>query len=144
MRWTNIASTLLLAAPAWASTRGMWFWNTEKITNPNEVGGLISWATQYKISVLYTQVNRDVSTAAYQSFISKCNAKGIKVQALLGDSSWATADGFPALAPNLEWLRDYQSSAKADSRFSAVHFDVEVSKSVPINAALLRSLTSFR
>ncbi|KXJ87115.1 hypothetical protein Micbo1qcDRAFT_236564 [Microdochium bolleyi] len=126
MRWANIFSSLmLLAVPAWAGSRGMWFWNAAKIQDQTEVTQLINFALTYKIGTLYTEMNMDLSNAAYQSFIAKCAANNIDVQALMGDSSWATPEGFSNLKPRLDWLKQYQASAPTASRFSAVHFDVE-------------------
>ncbi|KAH7018064.1 uncharacterized protein B0I36DRAFT_335251 [Microdochium trichocladiopsis] len=128
MHWANLFSSLLLlllATPAWAGSRGMWFWNAQKIQSQTEVTQLINFALKYKIGTLYTEMNTDLGNAAYQSFVAKCAGNGIRVQALIGDSSWATAEGFPNLKPKLDWLKQYQASAPAASRFSAVHFDVE-------------------
>lgn len=128
MRWSNIISTLLLlVAPVWAGERGMWFWNAQKIQDQTEVTQLINFAKSYNIKTLYTEMNTGLSNSAYQSFIAKCTAQNIRVQALIGDSSWATSAGFPNLQPKLDWLKQYQASAPASSRFSAIHFDVEVS-----------------
>lgn len=127
MRWSNIISTLLLlVAPIWAGERGMWFWNAQKIQDPTEVTQLIDFAKLYQIKTLYTEMNTGLSNTVYQSFIAKCTAQNIRVQALIGDSSWATSAGFPNLQPKLDWLKQYQAGASASSRFSAIHFDVEV------------------
>jgi hypothetical protein len=107
------------------SLRAMWFWNSDKITDPTEVDKIISFATTHAITSVYTQINLDLGNAVFADFITQCTAAGIAVQALMGNKEWIQGRGEPSLDSQLDWLDVYQSNATNEARFSAIHMDVE-------------------
>lgn len=85
-----------------------------------------SFAQEQDLQRAYLHVNADIPNHYFESFIRQCNASGIVVEALMGNPRWILGDGTPSLQSNLEWIRQYQGNASADTRFTGLHMDIEV------------------
>lgn len=73
-------------------------------------------------------IDRDMGNAPWESFIKKCNAAGLKVEALMGDKQWivgGTSEDGPTLEHELNWIKKYQASAASDAKLAGIHLDVE-------------------
>lgn len=125
--------SLPLAAPRSAtagSDRAIWLWNSDIIQDDSQVQTFLSKMTdrEHPFQTVLALIDRDMGNEAWQSFIQKCNAKGLKVEGLMGDKQWVlgktTEDG-PTLEHELEWIKNYQASAPSDAKLAGIHLDVE-------------------
>ncbi|MCL1696051.1 amidase [Lysinibacillus sp. BPa_S21] len=103
--------------------RATWLWDTTKIVE-NE-SGVLSFLESKQVNKLYLQINSEIASNDYKSFINKATSKGIKVYALDGSASWVSAEGYKMQDQLFDWLRTYNEDASATERFSGVHLDVE-------------------
>ncbi|RXJ00373.1 amidase [Anaerobacillus alkaliphilus] len=100
-----------------------WLWDTNEIvTNEQEV---LRFLQEKNVTDLYLQINRQIHVNTYRSFIEKATKLNIKVHALDGAPTWATRNGSKQYKPLIDWIRNYQSQATADQKFSGIHLDVE-------------------
>ncbi|PJO45582.1 amidase [Lysinibacillus xylanilyticus] len=122
----TIVSTLVLSmgkVDAMAmQDRATWLWDTTKIVE--DESGVLSFLESKKVNKLYLQINSDIASNYYKSFIDKATAKGIKVYALDGSESWVSIEGYK-MQDQLDWLHTYNENAAATEQFSGVHLDVE-------------------
>ena len=112
------------------SARAIWLWNSDIIQDDAEVETFISKMTDPKhpFEIVLALIDRDMGLDPWRAFVKKCNAAGLKVEGLMGDKQWikgSTTEDGPTLAHELEWLKQYQASAPADSKLAGVHLDVE-------------------
>lgn len=94
------------------------------ITNSAHVSNILAFAEAQGLTHLYAQIDSRISSADWESFIKKLTASGITVDALLGNANWVLEEG--DLETELQWIKQYQSTASADSKFTGIHMDVEV------------------
>jgi hypothetical protein len=100
-----------------------WLWDTAAIVEkPDDV---IQFLADKQADQLYLQIDQSLPAAAYQSFIEKANASGVKVQALDGAPKWATAKGEAAMLSFFSWVSSYQEQAAPAQQFSGIHLDIE-------------------
>jgi hypothetical protein len=137
MHWCTFL--LALAAPVFSApvlsrqtttNRALWLWESDLIKDSTKVLDFLSVVTSpdYKISTVYALIDRDMGTPIWDSFVTKCTAAGIAVEALMGDSYWIlgkTKDDGPTLQHNLDWIEGYQKNVSANARFAGIHMDVE-------------------
>ncbi|CAJ2512024.1 Uu.00g076490.m01.CDS01 [Anthostomella pinea] len=148
MHWWSVL-VVALAAPVWSRSHGhghghqhakvkesvtsrattpgraVWMWNSDLIQEDAEVEQFLSFAETNTMNTVYALIDRDMGNAVFESFISKCHAKGIAVEALMGNSLWIIEAGDPTLESQLEWIEQYQGNATADASFAGIHMDVE-------------------
>ncbi|KOP78343.1 amidase [Lysinibacillus sp. FJAT-14745] len=103
--------------------KATWLWDTTKIVE--DESGVLSFLESKHINKLYLQINSDIASNYYKSFIDKATAKGIKVYALDGSASWVSAEGYEMQDQLFDWLHTYNENAAATEQFSGVHLDVE-------------------
>jgi hypothetical protein len=125
--------SLPFAAPRSASAgaeRAIWLWNSDIIQDDAEVQTFLSKMTNgdHPFQTVLALIDRDMGNAPWESFIKKCNAAGLKVEALMGDKKWIvgeTSEDGPTLAHELQWIKNYQASASSDAKLAGIHLDVE-------------------
>jgi hypothetical protein len=136
MHWYTL---LALAAPVLSASlvsrqtpnnRALWLWKSDLIKDSAKVSDFLSFVTSpdHKISTVHALIDRDMGTAAWESFMTKCTAAGVAVNALMGDSYWIlgrTRDDGPTLQHSLDWIEGYQKNVSANARFAGIHMDVE-------------------
>ncbi|OXS73498.1 amidase [Lysinibacillus sp. KCTC 33748] len=103
--------------------KATWLWDTTKIVE--DESGALSFLEGKQVKKLYLQINSDIASDDYKSFINKATTKGIKVYALDGSASWVSADGYKMQDQLFDWIQSYNENAAATERFSGVHLDVE-------------------
>lgn len=94
------------------------------ITNTANVSNILAFAEAQGLTHLYAQIDSSISNADWESFIKRFTASGIIVDALLGNPNWVLEAG--DLETELQWIKQYQNAASADSKFTGIHMDVEV------------------
>ncbi|MGE7947657.1 amidase [Lysinibacillus sp. NPDC093688] len=103
--------------------KATWLWDTTKIVE--DESGVLSFLEDKQVKKLYLQINSDIASNDYKSFINKATTKGIKVYALDGAASWVSEEGYNMQDQLFEWLHTYNGNAATTERFSGVHLDVE-------------------
>ncbi|KOS62573.1 amidase [Lysinibacillus sp. FJAT-14222] len=103
--------------------KATWLWDTTKIVE--DESGVLSFLESKHVNKLYLQINNDIASSYYKSFIDQASAKGIKVYALDGAASWVSAEGYQMQDQLFDWLHTYNENAAATEQFSGVHLDVE-------------------
>lgn len=111
------------AATMSTQDRATWLWNTEMIVDDETK--VLHFLESKGISKLYLQINRDIASNDYKSFIGKATTKGIKVYALDGSPSWVSADGRNMNDELMDWITSYNNNAASFERFVGIHLDVE-------------------
>jgi hypothetical protein len=112
------------------NNRALWLWTSDLIKDDTEISDFLSFVTSpdHKIGTVHALIDRDMGTPTWESFMTKCTAAGIAVNALMGDSYWilgkARDDG-PTLQHSLDWIDGYQKNVSANARFAGIHMDVE-------------------
>ncbi|KAJ4356390.1 uncharacterized protein N0V89_004423 [Didymosphaeria variabile] len=112
------------------SERAIWLWNSDIIQDDSQVQTFLSLMTNsdHPFQTVLALIDRDMGNAPWQSFIKKCNAAGLKVEALMGDKQWIvgqTSEDGPTLEHELEWIKKYQASASSDAKLAGIHLDAE-------------------
>ncbi|MFD1885734.1 hypothetical protein [Paenibacillus wenxiniae] len=128
--WIAMLTLLILlgglpmqSAHAQSAQKATWLWNTQLIVTSS--ADVLQFASSQGVNLIYLQINRDLDAAVYHNFIAAATAKGIAVQALDGDPSWALDSQRSKLQSSLDWITSYQNTASADQRFSGIHIDIE-------------------
>ncbi|MEQ6356051.1 amidase [Lysinibacillus sp. M3] len=103
--------------------KATWLWDTTKIVE--DESGVLSFLEGKQVKKLYLQINSDIESNDYKSFINKATTKGIKVYALDGSASWVSADGYKMQDQLFDWIQSYNENAAVTEQFSGVHLDVE-------------------
>ncbi|WP_369436164.1 amidase [Lysinibacillus fusiformis] len=103
--------------------RMTWVWDTAMLIE--DEAGVLNFLEEKYIFKVYLQINYDITYSTYRSFIEKATARGIKVYALDGASSWVSAKGYKELDQFMDWLKSYNSKATTSERFVGIHLDVE-------------------
>lgn len=110
-------------AHAQSKQKATWFWDTPKIKDSTEE--ILSFASANGVNTIYLQMNQDVRSTYYKSFIRQATEKGIEVHILGGSPSWALESERHRLETFLDWTASYQASAAPEERFTGVHIDIE-------------------
>lgn len=100
-----------------------WLWNPWMFVE--DEAGTLAFIESKSVNKVYVQVDRDISKAAYSSFIGKAKSKGIDIYALDGAPSWVAPKGYVNQDGFFAWVSDYQVQAAENTRFAGVHLDVE-------------------
>lgn len=103
--------------------KATWLWDTTKIVEDDS--GVLSFLEGKQVKKLYLQINSDIASNDYKSFINKATTKDIKVYALDGSASWVSADGYKMQDQLFDWIQSYNENAAVTEQFSGVHLDVE-------------------
>jgi hypothetical protein len=74
-----------------ALTRGMWDWKGTDATDPTAEQALLTFATGHGIDTVYLESQTLLTTepAALRAFVATAAQKGVSVELLFGDPSWA-------------------------------------------------------
>ncbi|WP_246943910.1 amidase [Bacillus pinisoli] len=110
-------------AAAGANEKATWLWNPWILVN--DEANTIDFLYNKQINKVYLQIDRDLPTKVYQSFIEKSSVKGIKVYALDGAPAWVAPKGSTEQNKLFTWLTNYQKRSTSSQKFSGVHLDVE-------------------
>ncbi|MGE7999449.1 amidase [Lysinibacillus sp. NPDC093190] len=121
--------------------KATWLWDTTKIVE--DESGVLSFLESKHINKLYLQINSDIASNYYKSFIDKATAKGIKVYALAGSASWVS-EGYEMQDQLFDWLHTYNENAAATEQFSGVHLDVEPYLNSGWNSNQVKTIESYQ
>ncbi|KAF2869238.1 hypothetical protein BDV95DRAFT_621085 [Massariosphaeria phaeospora] len=145
MHWCTIFVALAAAAPALSApvsspqpaststpSHALWLWKSaEIIQDPAHLTKFLSVVANpdNAITRVHAHIDRNVANAEWGSFIEECGARGVAVEALMGDKQWVlgstTAPQGPTLQRQLDWIEQYQTKASARAKFAGIHMDVE-------------------
>jgi hypothetical protein len=103
--------------------RATWLWNPWTIVS--DEAGTLSFLENKQVNKLYLQIDRDIPSKVYRSFIEKAYGAGIRVYALDGAPDWAAPKGYTSQNQLMNWLGTYQTGSTAPQKFAGVHLDVE-------------------
>ncbi|KAI1865355.1 uncharacterized protein JN550_008403 [Neoarthrinium moseri] len=121
-----VSETTQSAAPAVQTPgRATWLWQSNLIQDSAQVDDFLSFADSNDIMTVYALIDRGMGNEVFYDFVARCNASGIVVEALMGNSQWILGQGEPTFQSQLDWLEQYQGSADASSKFAGIHIDVE-------------------
>lgn len=102
-------------------TLSTWVWNTEDVLSEKEHA--LNFFNNEKVRLIYLQINRDIPTDQYVSFIREAKKQHISVFALSGSPKWIESDKI--MAEFFKWVTAYQSSVSEDARFDGIQLDIE-------------------
>ncbi|MEJ8303188.1 hypothetical protein [Saccharibacillus sacchari] len=119
--WTAGSFETQTAEAREQSSFSTWVWNPGLLRTSSD--DLLQFAAANNVSTLYVQIDAEMAATDYAYFIRRASAQNIRIYALDGAPSWALDRSLPQSF--LNWLSAYQSSVRADERFSGIHIDVE-------------------
>lgn len=110
--------------------KAIWLWNSDIILDDAKVDTFLTKMTNKErpFKTVLALIDRDMGFDPWVSFVKKCNAKGLEVEALMGDVQWVvgkTTDDGPTLEHELNWVQQYQAKAGKDAQLTGIHLDVE-------------------
>lgn len=113
------------AAPV--ETRGMWVWQKAVVTDPAEEAKLFAFCAARKINTVFVESQSLIGNAqpALAAFIAAADAKGIAVELLFGNTSWALPAGHAKAEGLAQAAVTFSAGLGAAPRPIGVHFDVE-------------------
>ncbi|KAH8884382.1 hypothetical protein GQ53DRAFT_846310 [Thozetella sp. PMI_491] len=121
----DLARSVALETRQAASTLATWLWQSTLVADSAGTAQFLSFCRANGVTKVYVQIDPDIQAAAWQSFIAQCAAAGITVDALMGNHEWVIGSGKPTLQDSLDWIKQFQGSAPANSKFAGIHMDVE-------------------
>lgn len=112
-----------MATHATPPVKASWIWDTQIIEK--EKDGILDFAKQNQVNVLYLQIDPAVSESSYRAFIQAASDLGIRIDALNGDPHWALPSQQRRIADFVNWVKTYNGSVRAEEKFQGVHLDME-------------------
>jgi hypothetical protein len=100
-----------------------WLWNTYSIWK--EKDKTLDFLGLNGVNLLYLQIDEDIPTGVYSTFIREAASRGIQVHALGGDPNWVLPEQRGKLYQFINWVNTYNNSVKPIERFNGIHLDVE-------------------
>ncbi|RKD73344.1 hypothetical protein ATL39_1636 [Sinobaca qinghaiensis] len=100
-----------------------WLWDTNRMLS--EPDRILTFLESKEAEAVYLQIDRNIPSSSYRSFIQRAGERGIAVHALDGASDWGERYSGKTPPPVFSWLNTYQNSAAPSEKFAAVHLDVE-------------------
>jgi hypothetical protein len=120
--------------------RAMWAWDTKPFVEPQrreESDRFFAFCARQKITEVYLAAEFDEATEAekprvnlrnansYRDFLRRAHREGLKVAALVGTPEWAVRKNHPQALAAVEAIVAFNRASPPETRFDAVHFDVE-------------------
>ncbi|MCU6792366.1 hypothetical protein OB236_09520 [Paenibacillus sp. WQ 127069] len=100
-----------------------WLWNTYSIWK--EKDKTLDFLGRNGINLLYLQIDVDIPSDVYSTFIREAENRGIKVHALGGSPEWVLPEQQGKLYQFIDWVNTYNNSVLPSERFNGIHLDVE-------------------
>jgi hypothetical protein len=116
------------AEQALASTarHGFWVYGTEWFDTQSGQDELVKFALNYGLNNVYLSVGGiDFDDSKLPPFMTRLYENGVRAEALMGDPSWATADGHGSMLERIKAIKGYDAKADEKARFRGIHLDVE-------------------
>lgn len=107
------------AQAAGVNTKATWLWNPWMIYS--DEAGTLDFLESKGVNKVYVQIDADIPSGVYESFIVKARAGGMSVYALDGAADWVAPKGFTKQDRLMSWLSTYQKEAAPAQRFAGVH-----------------------
>lgn len=116
--------------------RSTWVWKTtDLLSSPKAANRLFNFCARNGLKGIYLSVNfagapgsvpHTLATpAVYGDFLSAAHLRGIRVDALTGDPSWAAGRYHQKALGAVRAIVRYNAKVTPDARFDGIHFDVE-------------------
>jgi hypothetical protein len=103
--------------------KATWIWQTDLIGT--EKAGILQFAGQNGVNLIYLQIDRQKPFEFYRTFIKDARAAGIEVQALGGDPRWGLAAYREQMLELEKWVSAYNGQAADGERIPGIHLAVE-------------------
>ncbi|PSL40115.1 hypothetical protein B0H99_106131 [Planomicrobium soli] len=105
------------------NVRATWLWNPWMIYS--DEAGTLAFLESKGVNKVYVQIDADIPSSVYRSFIEKAGAKGMRIFALDGAPGWVAPKGAIAQDQLMAWVKTYQTGSTAKQKFAGIHLDVE-------------------
>lgn len=130
----------LTGSPGGATSRGMWVWSSaDLLGRPETWNGLFDFSRRHRITSLWMQVTTaraggesagafrlEVSRAAgWRAFIAAAHGRGLRVEALDGDPTYADAAFHYVPLAIADAVLAFNEASAPGMRFDGLHFDNE-------------------
>jgi Carbohydrate binding domain 30 len=130
------------AAPPTSAKTGvaLWVWNTTQLLDPDHLQDLdrfFAFCGQHEIHEIFLslEIHPDQNSAnphytlndpaRYQAFLERAHKLGMTVASLNGTPEWAVRPNHAQALAAIDTVIDFNRASPPQSRFDAVHFDVE-------------------
>lgn len=110
----------------------VWLYYPDRLIATGELARVSALARDQGVTVVYLCLNRsliapgDRFTPKLRDFLAEAHRQGMTVHALLDETTWLLPERREDLLAYLRWLRDFQAKGGTDTRFVAVHLDLEI------------------
>lgn len=109
---------------------GVWLWQTDKmIMSEVRQQELLDFCEKTKLTAIYFSLNESMTkpelSEKLRTVIAAFHRRSIRVSALIGDPNWVLPHKRAKLRNRLNYLSQYNREAAPESRFDAVHLDIE-------------------
>lgn len=129
----NCAAEEAFVPPAKESaTLDLWVWDASLVTDFAERRRFFDLAPALQISGIYLGLNARETTSLWgeraerlREFLVECHERGIRVECLLAENSWALPEGRAGFEQMLQALLRFQQGAPRGARYDAIHLDIE-------------------
>lgn len=121
--WAEVERVPQISRPLGAQVRGTWLWHANIIAS--DPSGVLAFASAHGINRIYLQFSASVPKGAYSSFILDAHQRGIEVDALGGEPSWALVRPELGVVAFLRRVTEYNQAEPRDTRFAGAHLDIE-------------------
>ena len=147
IRWTILLSTaFLFGCNGWANDRAVWVWSMadDLISEAHEQDRRDFFSflaaphgdVDAQIRIVYMSISKTKLTndlVRVQEFVADAHSRGIEVEFLAGDKTWALQDIDPVTGEPwsevgntvLQQVLDYNASSESYQRFDGIQYDVE-------------------
>lgn len=118
------------AAPA--LPLAVWLYYPDRLLASGEMASVLALAREKGISTLYLCLNRTLISPGQRfapklrEFLADAHRQGLRVEALLDETTWLLPERRADLLSYLHWLAEFQAGGEVGSRFTAVHLDLEI------------------
>lgn len=120
------------ASPAPSLPLAVWLYYPDRLIIAGELERIPALAGDKGLTTVYLCLNRALIapgerfTPKLRQFLAEAHRQGIAVHALLDETTWLLPERREDLLAYLRWLRDFQAGGGTDTRFAAVHLDLEI------------------
>jgi len=120
------ASSARLPPEPLVAARGMWVWATAaRLTQADGITALLESCRTANLNEVYLSVGSVLSHPRLPELVAALRARGIRVEALVGDATWYQLEHRSELTAAVDSVAAYNATAPENARFVAIHFDVE-------------------
>ena len=133
-----LCSILISGAASAAPTRAIWVWNTQQIrNNPEARSAFFKFLAapfgdkDNAIRVVYfdglntTDFTNPLLVAGVRSFLKDAHARGLRVEFLTGDPTWATPAGLPTAISYVSTILAFNKAGSTGEQYDGLQYDVE-------------------